>query len=147
MTIAIADAAVVDASVFVEYLSPGASHREVAPLFESEADFELWAPDLCLLEVANTLRKRFLTDKRFTRRHLTDSVADLLALGPIVVSSRVLVEHAIRFADDLTIYDAAYLVLAIARRLPICTLDPGLAAEAERSGVVVLVPGRDPLIK
>jgi predicted nucleic acid-binding protein len=100
-----------------------------------------------LLEVANTLRKRFLTDKRFTRRHLTDSVDDLLALRPIVVSSSVLVEHAIRFADNLTAHDAAYLVLAIARRLPICTLDSGLAAEAERSGVVVLVPGRDPLIK
>lgn len=38
----------------------------------------LWIPDLCLLEIANALRKQFVTDGRFTRRHL----ADLLALGP-----------------------------------------------------------------
>ena len=106
---------------------------------------ELWTPDLCLLEVANALRRRLLTDKRFTRRHLADGVADLLALGPLVVSSRVLVEQALHFAENLTVYDAVYLVLATARRIPICTLDAGLAVEARRWGVAVLVPGTDPL--
>ncbi len=107
---------------------------------------ELWTPDLCLLEVANALRKRFLTDKRFARRHLADGVADLLALGPLVVSSAVLVEGTIQFAENLTVYDAVYLVLAAARRIPICTLDTGLAAEARRARVAVLVPGTDPLV-
>ena len=136
----------VDASVFVEYLAPGPSHQEVAPLFDPQADVELWAPDLCLLEVANTLRKRFLTDEGFTRQHLAESVADLLSLGPIVVGSRVLVEQAVQFAENLTVYDAVYVVLATARRLPICTLDSGLAAEGRRADVAVLVPGRDPLL-
>jgi hypothetical protein len=99
-----------------------------------------------LLEVANALRKRFLTDKRFTRRHLADGVIDLLALSPLVVSSVVLVERAIQFAENLTAYDAVYLVLAADRRIPICTLDIGLAAEARRAGVAVLVPGTDPLV-
>jgi len=137
---------VVDASVFAEYLAPGPSQRDVAPLFEAEASVELWTPDLCLLEVANALRRRLLTDKRFTRRHLADGVADLLALGPLVVSSRVLVEQALPFAENLTVYDAVYLVLATARRIPLCTLDAGLAVEARRSGVAVLVPGTDPLL-
>jgi predicted nucleic acid-binding protein len=95
-----------------------------------------------LLEVANTLRKRFLVDERFTQRHLAEGVADFLALGPIVVSSAVLVQGAIEFAANLTVYDAVYLALATARRLPMCTLDSGLAKEAERSGVAVLKVGR-----
>jgi predicted nucleic acid-binding protein len=99
-----------------------------------------------LLEVANALRKRSFIDKRFTRQHLADGVADLLALGPLVVSSRVLVERAIQFADNLTVYDAAYLVLAAVRRIPICTLDAGVAAEARKARVTVLVPGTDPLV-
>ncbi|MGH2806860.1 MAG: type II toxin-antitoxin system VapC family toxin [Actinomycetota bacterium] len=136
----------VDASVFVEYLAPGPAHGDVAPLFDQGSTIELWTPDLCLVEVANALRKRFLADKRFTRRHLADAVADLLALGPVVVSSSVLVERAIRLAENLTVYDAVYLVLAKARRIPICTLDTGLAGAARKARVTVLVPGRDPLV-
>lgn len=131
--------------MFVEYLAPGPSHGEVAPLFDPESKIEFWTPDLCLLEVANALRKRFLTEKRFTHRHLVDGVADLLALGPVVVSSAVLVERTMQFADNLTVYDAVYLVLAASRRIPLCTLDVGLGAEARRAGVTVLVPGTDPL--
>jgi predicted nucleic acid-binding protein len=131
--------------VLVEYLAPGPAHDDVAPLFKPESKIELWTPDLCLLEVANSLRKRFLADKRFTRRHLADGVADLLALGPLVVGSSVLVEPAIRFAENLTVYDAVYVVLAAARGIPICTLDAGLTAEARKGGVAVLVPGTDPL--
>ncbi|MFN2388851.1 MAG: type II toxin-antitoxin system VapC family toxin [Actinomycetota bacterium] len=138
--------AVVDASVLAEYLAPGSAHGDVAPLFDPESRMELWTPDLCLLEVANVLRKRFLTDRRFTRQHLADGVADLLGLGLLIVSSRALVEGAIRFADNLTVYDAAHLVLAAARHNPICTLDTRLAKEARRAGVTVLVPGTDPLI-
>lgn len=99
-----------------------------------------------MLEVSNALRKRFLTDKRFTRRHLVDGVADLLALDPVVVSSGVLVERTMQFAENLTVYDAVYLVLAAARRIPLCTPDAGLAAAARRARVTVLVPGIDPLV-
>lgn len=132
--------------MFVEYLAPGRAHGDVAPLFDPAATIELWAPDICLLEVTSALRKRFLTDERFTRRHLAAAVADLLALGPVVVSSGVLVERTLEFAENLTVYDAVYLVLAAARRLPLCTFDAGLAAEARRAGVSVLVPGSDPLV-
>ena len=134
-----------DASVFAEYLAPGPAHGDVAPLFSPESRIELWTPDLCLLEVANALRKRFLTDKRFSRRHLVDGVSDLLALDPVVVGSGVLVERSLQFAENLTVYDAVYLVLAAARRIPLCTLDAGLAAEARKARVPVLVPGIDPL--
>ena len=134
-----------DASVYAEYLAPGPAHGDVAPLFSPESKIELWTPDLCLLQVANALRKRFLTDKRFTRRHLVDGVSDLLALDPVVVGSGVLVERSLQFAENLTVYDAVYLVLAAARRIPLCTLDAGLAAEARKASVPVLVPGIDPL--
>ena len=134
-----------DASVYAEYLAPGPAHGDVAPLFSPESKIELWTPDLCLLEVANVLRKRFLSDKRFTRRHLVDGVSDLLALDPVVVGSGVLVERSLQFAENLTVYDTVYLVLAAARRIPLCTLDAGLAAEARKARVPVLVPGIDPL--
>jgi len=136
---------VIDASVWVEYLAPGPAHREVAPLFDPEVALELWIPDLCLLEVGNALRKQRLSDKRFTRKHLAAAVSDLLELGPVVVSSAVLVEGAVEFADNLTFYDASYVVLAAARRLPLCTLDRGLAKIAAGAGLTVLIPGRDPL--
>lgn len=96
--------------------------------------------------MANALRKRFLTDERFTRRHLAAGVADLLALGPLVVSSGILVERTLKFAENLTVYDAVYLVLAAARRIPLCTLDAGLATEARKARIAVLVPGKDPLV-
>lgn len=96
--------------------------------------------------MANALRKRFLADKRFTRRHLAQGAADLLALGPLVVGSRVLVEGAIEFAENLTVYHAVYLALAAARRIPLCTFDSGLAAQARKAGVTVVVPGINPLI-
>jgi predicted nucleic acid-binding protein len=134
---------VVDASVFVEYLAPGAAHDDVAPLFDPHSATELWAPDLCLAEVANALRKWFLMEESFTRRHLAEAVRDLLDLGVVVVSSRVLVERAIELAQRLTVYDAAYVALAAARRIPLCTLDTGLTAEARKAGVTVLVPGTD----
>ena len=115
-------------------------------MFDPGTDIDLWTPDLCLLEVANALRKRFLVDKRFTRRHLAGGIADLLELGPIVVSSHVLVEDALAFAEQLTIHDAVYVVLAAARRIPLCTFDSGLAATARRTGVTALVPSRDSLV-
>jgi predicted nucleic acid-binding protein len=62
------------------------------------------------------------------------------------VSSRVLVQGAIRFADNPTVYDAVYLALAAGKSLPICTLDAGLAAAARRAGLSVLVPGIDSII-
>lgn len=136
----------VDASVFVEYLAPGSAHDDVAPLFYPDAEIELWIPDLCVLEVANALRKRSLVDKRFTRRHLVGGVTDLLSLGPVVVSSHVLVQGALEFAKNLTIYDAVYVVLAAARGIPLCTFDGGLAAVAKKAGVTVLVPGKDSLV-
>ena len=62
------------------------------------------------------------------------------------MSSSFLVERTIPFAENLTMYDAVYLVLAAARRIPICTFDTGLAAEARKARVTVLVPGKDPLV-
>lgn len=98
-------------------------------------------PDLCLLEVANALRRRRLTDRRFTRTHLREAVADPLALRPVVVSSAALIEAAIDDADFLTTCDASYLAVAAAWRLPLCTLHAPLAGAAQAEGLEVLVPG------
>ena len=130
-----------DASVFAEYLLPGRDRDLVAPLFDRRLDVAYWLPDHGILEVAGALRKRYLADPTFTLEDLRTGADDLLALGPITVSTAALVRRTIDHTDRLTPYDAAYLVLAQARTLPICTFDGGLAATAPWAGATVLQPG------
>lgn len=116
---------------------------EVAPLFDARAEVEYWVPDHCLLEVANALRKRRLRERDFSRRHLATAVRNLLELGLVSVPSAFLVEPACELAEEVTMYDAAYVVLAQARSLPLSTADRALAATAQQHGVEVLGPGTD----
>ncbi|MGH8935821.1 MAG: type II toxin-antitoxin system VapC family toxin [Acidimicrobiia bacterium] len=132
-----------DASVFVEYLAPGSAVDAVTPLFSPRARCEYWAPDLCVLEVANALRKRYLSDQRFTRGHLDEAVEDMSLLQPVLIGAASLVMHALRYAHRLTMYDAAYVAVADLRRLPLCTLDEDLAATARAEGVEVLIPASE----
>lgn len=130
-----------DASVLVEFLAPGPASESLEPLFASETRFEYWAPDLCLFEAANALRKRFLRERRFTRPLLEQAVGDLMGLRMSLVGSALLLAPAVRHADALNLYDAAYVTLAESMGVPLCTLDGGLAARARRIGVAVLAPG------
>ena len=130
-----------DASVFAEHLLPGRDSGLVAPLFDPLLDVAYWFPDHGILEVASALRKRYLADPAFTLEDLRTGLEDLLALGPVTVSTATLVHRITEYADRLTPYDAAYLVLAQARMLPICTFDGGLAATSRSAGITVLQPG------
>ena len=113
----------------------------MAPLFRPGIAVEYWIPDLCVLEVANAMRKRYLVDEGFTQEYLGRSIQDLLALGPVVVSSIALIGATVEFANRLTAYDAAYVALAAARGLPLCTLDGALGQAARDSGASVVIPG------
>jgi predicted nucleic acid-binding protein len=121
--------------------------EEVAPLFHPGADVEYWVPDHCLLEVANALRKRRLRDQAFTQRQLVAAVRNLLELGLVPVPSAVLLERACELAEEVTIYDAVYVVLADARGIPLSTADRALAETAQRHGVNVLGPGTDAMAR
>lgn len=127
---------VVDASVTMAWCF----EDEMSPLAEHVLDMlgadRAVVPDLWTLEVTNVL----LAAQRRTR--LTDAVAarfvQLLAQLPIEVdpfSSDMGALLAIGRQYGLSAYDAAYLLLAQRRGLPLATLDDSLAAAADASGV------------
>lgn len=127
---------VVDASVTMAWCF----EDEMSPLAEHVLDMlgadRAVVPDLWTLEVTNVL----LAAQRRTR--LTDAVAarfvQLLAQLPIEVdpfSSDMGALLAIGRQYGLSAYDAAYLLLAQRRGLPLATLNDSLAAAADASGV------------
>jgi predicted nucleic acid-binding protein len=120
---------VVDASVVVEFLAPGnpssAADRFMGGLAWPEP-LELFAPDLLLLEVANTLRK--LTGAG----HLPQAVAGRLVarlpeLAIAMVGSAVLLSGAWALRQNMTEYDASYAALARELSCPLVTSDAKLA--------------------
>ena len=98
-------------------------------------------PSLWRLEVANMLRnavRRGRCDDDFAERSLTrlgqfkiriDDETDLHAWG----ATRELSQE-----QGLTVYDAAYLELALRKALPLASCDPELIEAAERRSVEVL---------
>lgn len=129
--------------MWVEYVRPGPEREAVAPLFAAETPVEYWIPDHSLIEIANALRKRYLRERGYTRDDFGAALADVLRLDPVFVSSAVLAPRLVAHLDTMTAYDAAYVVLARARQLPLCTLDVGQAAGAREVGVTVLEPGTE----
>jgi len=100
-----------------------------------------WVPVLWRLEVANVLEmgvRRGHHDTAFRTAPLADP-----ALLPISVdpeTDRQAWEATLRLAERnrLTLYDAAYVELALRRGLPLASLDVELQAAAHTEGVVVL---------
>jgi predicted nucleic acid-binding protein len=131
---------VIDPSVAVKWylvdeLSPEADH--VLGLVESAGAI---VPALFRWEVQNVLRQAH-SSGRIDEQGLDDAVASLRAL-PIEVEdpgSRLLFggELSLAKANDITVYDAAYLTLAMDRRIPLATADNQLAYVARECGVMV----------
>ena len=88
------------------------------------------------------LRNALLVNERRGRispQQVSDTLADSLALGISVDDAHDesrLLELARRFA--LTVYDAAYLEVAVRRSLPLATLDLRLRRAAETVGITVV---------
>lgn len=100
-------------------------------------------PALWHLEVANVLQMA-VRRKRITREQRDASIEDLQSL-PIFVDEETMRSawsETLKLADGcgLSIYDAAYLELALRRNLPLATLDQQLA-DAARLAKVEVLPG------
>lgn len=113
----------------------------IQEIFELVIDGGAWVPGLWRLEIANILE----TGARRGRHDVAFSDASLADLGllPIQVDGETegrawgaTLQLARKYR--LTSYDAAYLELAIRRRLPLATLDKELIQAAGKEGVVVL---------
>jgi predicted nucleic acid-binding protein len=96
-------------------------------------------PSLWWFEVRNGLimgeRRRLLTEQR-TGRFLRDLARAAIIVDGIPDETAVL---TLARRQRLTVYDAAYLELALREALPLATLDQALASAAQAEGVDVVV--------
>ena len=132
---------VLDSSVTLAWIHRNESTKAVEEVMERLSQGGGWVPNLWRLEVANVLEmnvRRSRYEAGFRDRALSD-----LALFPIQVDSesdRQAWGATLRLAERhrLTLYDAAYLELAVRRGLPLATLDRELRASARGEKVQLL---------
>jgi predicted nucleic acid-binding protein len=128
---------VLDASVLVEFLTPG-SYEDAADRLMSGIGWReplaLFAPDLILLEATNAFRKLEMRNA-ISQRAASRAVSQLAQLAIATVASSALFEKAWLLRKRLTVYDAVYVVLARGLELPLVTADRRLARTARGAGV------------
>lgn len=129
---------IIDASISAAWIMPDEIEPVADLILDQLIDDEALAPSLWWFEVRNLLivnERR----KRLTTKQSAQALADLQALA-------IRLDQA---ADDdilfklcrqhrLSVYDAAYLELALRERLPLATLDASLASAARAEGVRLL---------
>jgi predicted nucleic acid-binding protein len=128
---------VLDASVTLAWIYQDETTERVQRSFDFVRTNGAWVPLLWLWEVANVLQmnvRRGRHNTKFRDRALAD-----LALFPIkedAEAGRQAWSGTLTLAErhGLTLYDAAYLEVALRRGLPLATLDKDLrrAASAEK---------------
>lgn len=127
---------VVDASVSAAWFLPDEATAETDAALHATATDDVWVPALWLLETSNLLlgaqrRKRITAEKR---RELALGVAALrLRVDREPVPLPTIDELASH--HGLSAYDAAYLELALRRRMPIATRDNALSTAMLNAGV------------
>ena len=132
---------VLDSSVTLAAIYPGELTQAVLDVFARVRANGAWVPGLWRLEVANVLEmgvRRCRTDAAFRDATLTD-----LASLPVRVDAeteRQAWGATLRLAvtHKLTVYDAAYLELALRRGLPLATIDDALRTAAQAEDVKLL---------
>ena len=132
---------VLDASVAIAGLSPDEASSSSAALIARCAQEGAVAPAIWFYEVANIavlkLQRGVLTPEQyailsaaFAKMRIERDVAGLQA--QCEAASVLALRHT------LTVYDAAYLELALRLKLPLATLDQELVRAARAAGVAVL---------
>jgi predicted nucleic acid-binding protein len=129
---------VLDSSVALAWVYSEETTKAVEQVFQMLSEGGAWVPGLWRLEVANILTMGIRRGRHGPA--FRDSTLADLALLPIQVDGET-DRHAwgatMKLAERhrLTLYDAAYLELALRRELPLATLDKDLraAANAEKN--------------
>lgn len=137
------EAFVLDGSVALAWCFPDEKEPYAQAVLDSLASATAFVPSLWHLEVANALL-RGERRKRSTEADTASWLAFLIAL-PITLDEETPIRawgDVLRLAraHHLTVYDAAYLELALRERLPIATLDDKLKAAAAAAGVAEYKP-------
>jgi|SRR4029453_1381202 predicted nucleic acid-binding protein len=120
---------VLDCSVTLSWLLPGEHGRETDALADELERTTAVVPAIWPYEVANAL----LVARRRARIANADSIRVRRALAALPIEVETMpADHILSAVSDLagqldiTSYDAAYVELAIRRRLPLATLDARL---------------------
>jgi predicted nucleic acid-binding protein len=128
---------VLDSSVTLAWVYCDETTEPVRQVFDRLSQTGAWVPGIWRLEVANVLEMG-IRRKRHSAAFRDGTLADLAQL-PIQVDGDTHQQAwhmTLRLAERhrLTLYDAAYLELALRRALPLATLDEDLrrAAGAEK---------------
>ena len=113
----------------------------VVQAFQALREDGAWVPALWRLEVANVLQLN--VTRRRHRATFRDAALAELALLPIHLdgeTDRHAWGESLHLAErhGLTVYDAAYLELALRKKIPLATLDRQLRAAAASNGVELL---------
>lgn len=132
---------VLDSSATLAWVYADEIAEPIRHVFNLVSEYGAWVPGLWKLEVANILEmgvRRGRHDAAFRNSTLAD-----LALLPISVDAKTDRQAwgtTVQLAERhrLTLYDAAYLELALQRRLPLASLDGELRGAAQSEGVAVL---------
>jgi predicted nucleic acid-binding protein len=132
---------VLDSSVTLAWLYSDEITEPIRRVFETVAERGAVVPALWRLEIANSLTvaaRRGRIDREFRRAALSDLAMLEITTDPHTETNAW--GQTVQLADqcELTVYDAAYLELALRRRLPLATLDQKLRAGSTGCGVEVL---------
>ncbi len=133
---------VIDCSVTMAWCFEDESNDYTDRILENIKGATVIVPTIWPLEVANVLLQA-QKHKRITEIQATSFIDAILTL-PIVIdpstTSRAM--HSIfvlASQTNLTIYDAAYLELAVREKIPLLTLDKGLIRAAKHLDVLVTI--------
>lgn len=127
---------VIDASSVVEYFLETPAGVRVAEIIE---DAQLIAPELIDAEVMSTLRGAVLNGKLEPAR--AETIISILSQAPIErVSHRTLSLMAWRYYQNVSAYDAFYLILAEVNDIPLVTCDGRLARATSLNVDIRYVP-------
>lgn len=132
---------VLDSSVALTWIYADEGNEHTEGVLQRVARSEAWVPSIWRLEVANSLQQGLrrgriemddrdlgLGDLSKLKIHVDPHTNDKAWSSTLDLSTRF----------TLTVYDAAYLELAMRRGLPLATLDRDLRAAAGAAGVPLL---------
>jgi len=130
---------VADASVAIAWIHPAQATAETEAMLDHlAAGGSLVVPALWPLEVANAItvlrrRRKLTADDARTAIEIIRELPAVIDYDGAAVAFTRLVDLAVE--HDLTVYDAAYIELAIRRQLPLASNDGPMKQAAIRAGV------------
>jgi predicted nucleic acid-binding protein len=127
---------VTDASVLVDFLLNSAAHPAIPTLIESQE--ALAAPAVVDIEVAQVLR-RLLFARTISPTLADEALGDFLALRIDRYAATEMLPRIWGLKNNISAYDAAYVVLAEMLDVPLYTRDAKLAAATGHDAKIILI--------